>query len=55
MAGFDFDQVFGDDYLHFSEDMLTDTRAHHGRQRLFLAADPDRPGQMHSSRQPCGW
>ena len=27
MAGFDFDQVFGDDYLHFSEDMLTDERS----------------------------
>jgi len=27
VAGFDFDQVFGDDYLHFSEDMLTDERS----------------------------
>ena len=27
MAGFDFDQVFGDDYLHFSEDLLTDERS----------------------------
>lgn len=27
MARFDFDQVFGDDYLHFSEDMLTDERS----------------------------
>lgn len=27
MASFDFDQVFGDDYLHFSEDMLTDERS----------------------------
>jgi SAM-dependent methyltransferase len=27
MAAFDFDQVFGDDYLYFYEDMLTDERS----------------------------